>query len=204
MIIHHGSWGMNNIRHNCKTVREFIDKELMQIEGKENKYFRICTKKAYDKKQNMLLYFQDGKLKSHHSTQLEFNYEDVLDYEIFEFYSMDDLKVTNIVSVQDDCLEDLKKRLDKDSGGAITFNLDTLGMSEDEKFIYHINKACENAEVKNIVKSSAYIEDKIVAKALRMLFKETDKIIGLNNRIKELEKLVEQQSQQIKWLGKTK
>lgn len=204
MIIHHGNWGMNNIRHNCKTVREFIDKELMRIEGKENKYFRICTKKSYNKKQNMLLYFQDGKLKSHHSTQVAFNYEEVLDYEIFEFYSMDDLKVTNIVSVDCDCKEELKENFKKEDMGIFKFDLETLGMSKEEELKYYINKMIEEDKVKSIVKSSSYVEDKIVAKALKMLFKETNEIIDLRNRISELERVVEQQSQQIKWLGKNK
>lgn len=204
MIIHHGSWGMNNIRHNYKTVKEFIDNEIMRIEGKENKYFRICTKKSYNGKQNMLLYFQDGKLKSHHSTQVAFNYNDVLEYEIYEMYSMDDLKVTNIVSVDCDCLEDLEKKLKQKDEEVLTFNLETLGMSKQEKIKYHLNKIFEENEVKNIVKSSEYIEGNIVAKALRMLFKQTDEITTLNNRMTELERIVEQQSQQIKWLSNNK
>lgn len=204
MIIHHGHWGMNNISHNCKTVKEFIYEEIMKIDGKENKYFRICTKKAYDKKQNMLLYFQDGKLKSHHSTKRKFDYNDVLDYEIFEFYSMDDLKVSNIVSVDDDCIEKFQEKLKQKDKNFIKIDLETLGMTEEEKLKYRINQIFEEDKVKNIIKSSAYVEDKIVAKALRMLFKETDEIIKLRNRISELERMVEQQSQQIKWLSKNK
>lgn len=204
MIIYHKEWIEYNIRHKCKTVKEFIEKELMKIDGKENKYFRICTKKAYDGKQNMILYFQDGKLKSHHSTQVAFDYNDVLKYEIYEFYSMDDLKVTNIVSVEHDCLEGLEKELKQKEGTDLTIDVKTLGMSEQEKLRYHLNKVCEDIAIKGVVESNECLDGNIAVKALRMLFKETDKITKLNNRIKELEKLVEQQSQQIKWLGKNK
>ena len=77
-------------------------------------------------------------------------------------------------------------------------------MSKEEELKYYINKMIEEDKVKSIVKSSSYVEDKIVAKALKMLFKETNEIIDLRNRISELERVVEQQSQQIKWLGKNK
>lgn len=204
MIIHHRSWGCNNIYHKCKTVKEFIDSELMKIENKEKKYFRICTKNSYNGKQNMLLYFQDGKLKSHHSTQIAFDYNDVLDYEIYDLYSMDDLKVDNIVSVDDDCLEELQEKFKEEDDEFFKIDLETLGMSKEEKFKYSIDKMFEEDEIKKIVKSNAYVEDKIVVKALRMLFEETDEVRYLKNRVKKLEKTVERQSQQIKWLGKNK
>jgi len=53
MVIHHRSWGGNNIKHRYRTVREFIEKELPTIDNKEKKYFRICTKVQYDGKANM-------------------------------------------------------------------------------------------------------------------------------------------------------
>lgn len=204
MIIHHRSWGGNNIRHSCRTVKEFINEELMKIDGKENKYFRICTKKEYNGKSNMLLYFQDGKLKSHHSTKVAFDYNDVLDYEIYELYSMNDLKVDNIVSVDYDCLKELKKMLRGKEEKVLTFDLETLGMSEEEKLRHRLNKIFEENRVKDIIESGESIEDDVLAKALRILFKQTGEITKLNNRISELEKIVEQQSQQIKWLGKNK
>lgn len=204
MIIHHRSWGGNNIRHSCRTVEEFINEELMKIDGKENKYFRICTKKEYNGKSNMLLYFQDGKLKSHHSTKVAFDYNDVLDYEIYELYSMNDLKVDNIVSVDYDCLKELEKMLKEKKEKDLTFDLETLGMSEEEKLRHRLNKIFEENRVKDIIESGESIEDDVLAKALRILFKQTGEITKLNNRISELEKIVERQSQQIKWLGKNK
>lgn len=204
MIIHHIDWVGNKICHRCKTVREFINEELMKIDGKENKYFRICTKKEYYGKKNLLLYFQDGKLKSHHSTQIAFDYNDVLDYEIYGFYSMDDLKVTNIVSVDCDCLEEFEKKLKEKDEEVLTFNLETIGMPEQEKIKYYINKVCEDIKIKGVIKSNECLDDDIVVKALRMLFKETDEIVVLNNKIAELERRIEQQSQQIQWLGKYK
>lgn len=206
MIIHHRDWLGDNISHECKTVREFINKELMKISNKEKKYFRICTKAQYEGKQNLLLYFQDGKLKSHHSTKIAFDYNDVLDYEIYGTYSIDDLEVTNIDSIDSDCEEEMAEKLNKiaNRNKDLIIDRETLGMSKQEKIMYSIDKMFEEDVIRRSIKDNKDITDDTIVKALKILFKQTDEITTLNNKIAELEKKVEQQSQQIKWLGKNK
>lgn len=46
----------------------------------------IYLLQALNGKQNMILYFQGGVLKSHHTTFQNFDYNDVLDYEISPSY----------------------------------------------------------------------------------------------------------------------
>ncbi|PWX17050.1 hypothetical protein CYK66_00930 [Clostridium perfringens] len=75
-------------KHEEKTVRDFIDNIIYKTEDRENKVFVIHTIQALNGKQNMILYFQDGVLKSHHTTFQKFDCNDVLDYEISPSYKL--------------------------------------------------------------------------------------------------------------------
>lgn len=88
MILKGRKWGILNIEHRCRTVREFIDIELINIEDREKKCFKISTKKPFMDMQNLVLFFEDGVLKSNHTTGRSFDYHDVLDYEILQKYAM--------------------------------------------------------------------------------------------------------------------
>lgn len=131
MIFYNHGWLGGNIKHNSKTVREFIEKEIMTKDDKENKYFRICLKNGLDGCRKLVLYFQDNKLKSHHSTGKKFNYNDVIDYEVYEYYSIDDIKNSEVRSFDYDSIEEMETELNEES-------LDTIGMTEDEKVEYAI------------------------------------------------------------------
>lgn len=87
------------IKHRCKTVRDFIDIELIKIEDRENKCFKITTKNSFNDMQNLILFFEDGILKSNHTTGKKFDYNDVLDYEILENYAMQYIESDDIESV---------------------------------------------------------------------------------------------------------
>ncbi|WP_346937332.1 hypothetical protein [Clostridium sp.] len=204
MVIHHRSWGENNIKHRHRTVREFIEKELPRINNKEKKYFRICLKEQYDGKANMLLYYQDGKLKSHHSTKISFDYSYVLDYEIHEYYSIDDLEVTNMYSVEFDCEEKIKEERSRkvERNKRLLIDMETLGMTEDEKVAYELDRMFKEDSIRKAIKKEAEIPQSMVVKALKMMLKESEEITYLRNRISELEEIVDRQTQQIKWLGK--
>lgn len=88
MVVKGRKWGLLNIEHRCITVREFIDIELMNIEDREKKCFKISTKAPFKDMQNLVLFFENGILKSNHTTGKEFDYHDVLDYRIWENYAM--------------------------------------------------------------------------------------------------------------------
>ncbi|WP_302782623.1 hypothetical protein [Clostridium saudiense] len=199
MVIHHRVWAGNNIKHKYKTVKEFIDNELMKIENKEKKYFRISTKVEFKGKRNLLLYFQDGKLKSHHSTTVAFDYNDVLEYDIFEYYSMNDISVENIISVDCDCEEEINAKF-KESN-RLNIDIDTIGMTREEKSSYRIKKMIENNNIKDTIKKEAKTTDDIIIKALNLLFEETEENVTLKNEVKELRRVLEEKEQQIKWLG---
>lgn len=92
----------NVIEHSEKTVRDFIDNIIYETEGKENKAFLIHTTKALNGNQNMILYFQDGVLKSHHTTFQKFDYNDVLDYEISPSYRVKYVLLEDILSIDTD------------------------------------------------------------------------------------------------------
>lgn len=79
---------MPNIEHRCRTVREFIDIEIRSIEDREKKCFRISTINPFKDMQNLVLFYEDGILKSNHTTGIRFDYHDVLDYEIVKNYAM--------------------------------------------------------------------------------------------------------------------
>ncbi|OPX47852.1 hypothetical protein [Clostridium thermobutyricum] len=103
----------DKINHNCNTVREFIENIIEKTEDKENKYFKISTKVGLSGNRNMILYYQDGILKSHHTTRQKFDYKLVLDYEIYDEYYMGILKMNNILSYDFDSREELKKFIEQ-------------------------------------------------------------------------------------------
>ena len=99
LILKGRRFGGLNIKHRCRTVREFIDIELRRIEDRENKCFKISTKRPFNDMQNLVLFFEDGILKSNHTTGKKFDYNDVLDYEILEKYAMQYIESDDIESV---------------------------------------------------------------------------------------------------------
>lgn len=115
MIMYNHGWIGGNIEHNCKTLKEFIDKEIMTTKDKENKYFRIFLKYPYEGKRKIVLYFQDGKLKSHHSSGKKFDIKDVISYEVDKKYSVDDINDKEVRSYDYDSLEELENDLKKET-----------------------------------------------------------------------------------------
>lgn len=198
MVIHHIHWYGNKIQHDCKTVREFIDKELMKIENKEKKYFRIRTKQAYNRCNNLLMYFQNGELKSHHSTCIRFDYKDVLDYEICDGYSMNDITVDNIISIDCDYREEIEKQFEEEN---FTFDIETLGMSKEEEKKYHRVKIFEEVEIINKIKNNEDLDSNSLKRALQILIKPYEEIVKTKRELQELKKEVYEKDQKIKWLG---
>lgn len=103
----------NVIDHSEKTVRDFIDNIIYKTEDRENKVFVIHTIQALNGKQNMILYFQDGVLKSHHTTFQKFDYNDVLDYEISPSYRVKYVLLEDILSVDADSEEKMEDRFSR-------------------------------------------------------------------------------------------
>lgn len=201
MVIDHRNWLENNIKHKCKTVKDFIDNELMKIENKEKKYFIICLKEEYVDKKNLVLYFQDGKLKSHHSTMVAFDYNDVLECEIQKYYSMFDITIDKIVSIDCDSIEEIVSKLIPRSLFDKDIDIDTLGMTETEKNHYILNKMFEEYNIIETIRKESKISDDIFTKCLNLSLEKINESKSSIRRIEKLEWVVEQQAQQIKWLS---
>lgn len=89
------------------TVEEFIKEVIERDDERHLKYYGIILKaELYSR--NMVLYYQDGILKSHHSSGLRMDYDDYLNYEITKKYMTDYITVGNI--------RDFKKDYDGEDG----------------------------------------------------------------------------------------
>lgn len=81
------------------TVIEFINKIVLTDENKGQKYYRISTKQSRGGKQNLIIYYEDSKIKSHHSNGKEFDYSKVIDGEILPFYYEKTIRPEDIISM---------------------------------------------------------------------------------------------------------
>lgn len=89
------------------TVEEFIKEVIERDDERHLKYYGIILNaELYSR--NMVLYYQDGVLKSHHSSGLRMDYNDYLDCEITKKYVADYITVANI--------RDFKKDYDGEDG----------------------------------------------------------------------------------------
>ncbi|EOU1742887.1 hypothetical protein LTY04_001112 [Clostridium perfringens] len=75
--------------------------------------FVIHTIQELNGKQNMILYFQDGVLKSHHTTYQKFDYNDVLDYEISPSYRVKYVLLEDVLSLDADSKEKMEDRFSR-------------------------------------------------------------------------------------------
>ena len=112
---------------------------------------------------------------------------------------MNDISVENIISVDCDCEEEINAKF-KESN-RLNIDIDTIGMTREEKSSYRIKKMIENNNIKDTIKKEAKTTDDIIIKALNLLFEETEENVTLKNEVKELRRVLEEKEQQIKWLG---
>jgi hypothetical protein len=112
MIICNSTNGTKELSHNVTTVQEFIDKVIMHDLNRYKKSYFISTKEQYDGgKNNMVLYWQNETLKSHHSAFEKFDYTNVMDWEICSYYYEKIITVDDIVSMDKDDIDSKKERL---------------------------------------------------------------------------------------------
>lgn len=172
------------IETSCKTLKEFIDNELSKIQDKEKKYFLINLEKDYLGNRNLLLYYQDNVLKSHHRGGYKFDYKEVLNYPVGSKYGMYDITIDNIISVDKDNIdEEIDKRLKRLSR-------------------FDIDEICDELETDSSIES--YIDnnndkDDIILSICKILNKQDSQITYLTNTVKELKEKNELLSQKLKW-----
>lgn len=90
------------------TLIEFINSVIEKDEDKELKYYGVHLLENISTR-NMVLYYQKGELKSHHTTFCKFEYKDYLNSLIDKGYFCDYIKVKHINSFDKDNSEEDNK-----------------------------------------------------------------------------------------------
>ncbi|MBO3388303.1 hypothetical protein JJB46_08500 [Clostridium perfringens] len=186
----------NVIEHSEKTVKDFINNIIYKTEDKENKAFLIHTTKALNGNQNMILYFQDGVLKSHHTSFGKFDYNDVLNYEVSPSYRVKYIVLEDILSLD----ADYKKQMEDRYSRKI---IDRYSFSYRYGTDYVLNRMFDDDELKRFIKEQDDDRFKEVVSILcdKVLDNESN-ILSLKNIIKERARDIYILEQQIKWLSK--
>lgn len=182
-------------KHEEKTVRDFIDNIIYKTEDKENKVFVIHTIQSLNGKQNMILYFQDGVLKSHHTSFGKFDYNDVLDYEISPSYRVKYVLLEDILSVDDNYEEQMEDRYSRKTRDRHIFSY-RYGTD------YVLNRMFDDDELKRFIKEQDDDRFKEVVSILcdKVLENESN-ILSLKNIINNHARDIYILEQQIKWLS---
>ncbi|MGU8424786.1 hypothetical protein ACV3SE_05745 [Clostridium perfringens] len=186
----------NVIEHSEKTVRDFIDNIIYETEDKENKAFLIHTTKALNGNQNMILYFQDGVLKSHHTTFQKFDYNDVLDYEISSSYRVKYVLLEDILSIDTDNEKEMEDRFSRKIVDRHRFSYRYVND-------YVLNRMFDDDELRKFIKNQEDERFKEVVSILcdKVLDNESY-ILSLKNTINSHARDIYILEQQIKWLSK--
>lgn len=185
----------NVIEHSEKTVKDFIDNIIYKTEDKENKVFVIHTIQSLNGKQNMILYFQDGVLKSHHTSFGKFDYNDVLNYEVSPSYRVKYIVLEDILSVDDNYEEEMEDRYSRKTRDRHSFSY-IYGTD------YVLNRMFDDDELKNFIKEQDDDRFKEVVSILcdKVLENESN-ILSLKNIINNHARDIYILEQQIKWLS---
>ncbi|HFD2043863.1 TPA: hypothetical protein ACF2DM_000673 [Clostridium perfringens] len=164
-------------KHEEKTVRDFIDNIIYKTEDRENKVFVIHTIQSLNGKQNMILYFQDGVLKSHHTTFQKFDYNDVLNYEVSPSYRVKYIVLEDILSVDDNYEEEMEDRYSRKTRDRHRF-------SYRYKTDYVLNRMFDDDELKRFIKEQDDDRFKEVVSILcDQVLENESNILSLNNII---------------------
>lgn len=198
MIIKESDCSENKKLSGNYTVGKFINKVMLKKNDVDKKYFAITLRESIGGNQNMILYMQNGAVKSHHSSYGKFDYRDCLDCEIFPYYNESYIRFDNIKCFDFNCEEELINHIN---------------------FIYKKNDYTIHLESKDERIKRVLDENYIKNKVLREEFKEVDllkviKILVSDNKKKELEikklrsevdkieERLEELNDKIKWLAR--
>jgi len=99
MILRHCDLGNEKKLEKSMTIKEFIRDIILPDTNKEYKCYKITINESINGKQNLILYYQDHKIKSHHSTGVEFDYKEILNNKICLHYLEKVIRAEDIVSM---------------------------------------------------------------------------------------------------------
>lgn len=195
MILRHRDWDSEKELEKPMTVGQFVQEIVLNDENKEKKYFRISMKQAIDGKSNLIIYCQDNKVKSHHSTGIEFDYNSVIDWEILPHYSERIIRSEDIISMS---LDFEPKRKHK----AKTWTKEGMDKISKELSSEWERDLSEENNRKRVFNNNVTQDDLITC--IRQLIEDLQKQklanTNLEQRINECKEREENLQQQIKWL----
>ena len=196
MILRH--FDEEAIYHNARTVREFITKVISTTDKKEEKMFKITTKEEFDGKQNLILYLQDGLVKSHHSTGKKFDCNEILYAKIFNTYETKIITSDDIRSYIDDNEEELKNKLNKkfECYTRILFKYPEIDEEKISDNISEIRKFSDGESTKEL--------NEIVKMLCENYRNDESRISILEQSLKEISNENYILNEKIRWLNKNK
>jgi len=195
MILRHRDWDSEKELEKPMTVGKFIEEIVLKDKNKERKYFKISIKEEISGKSNLIIYYQNNEIKSHHSTGIEFNYNEIVDLEIRPYYYERVTRVEDIISMNLDFEPEKNNK-------ATTLSKEKMDKITKELLIKWEREELERNNRKKVFYDNINQEDLIIC--VRQLLEDLEKqklmhydLLYKINRCKEKEKNLQQQ---IKWL----
>nr|WP_321026997.1 hypothetical protein [Clostridium neonatale]DAW05981.1 MAG TPA: hypothetical protein [Caudoviricetes sp.] len=179
-------------------IKDVVEKDL----DKELKYYCITLKKELSGR-NMVLYYQYGILKSHHTSYSKMDYKDYLEYEIFDHYKSNYIEVDNVISYNenyrgDDCnkpknveIKPIDKKMQKEIIDNVFKELEIEDIRKEK--LYKIkNRRNEELDLNDIIECVRQMIEDNLQKSTNEYIKE--------DRIKKLEDENKKLQARVKWL----
>ncbi|MBW9170763.1 hypothetical protein K2F43_06025 [Clostridium estertheticum] len=194
MMLRHRDWDKYGKLQKTMTVEDFIKEIVLTDKNKECKYYRISLTEQLGSKSNLMIYYQDNIVKSHHSTRAKFDYKDVLDNEIIIGYSERTITVEDIISMKLDFVAEDKVHTD-------------LTQEERDKVVEKLHREWDEEELeksnrKNVFNGDVGVKELVacVQQLVKDLEKQNSKNYEFRDEIAKCKDREDILQQQIKWL----
>ena len=194
MILRHRDWDKYGKLQRTMTVGDFVNEIVLTDKNKECKYYRISITEEREGKSNLVIYYQDNIVKSHHSTGAEFDYKDVVDCEIITGYSERTITVEDIISMKLDFVAKDKVHT-------------TLTKEERDKVLEKLHRKWDEEELeksnrKNVFNGDVGVKELVacVQQLVKDLGEQKSKNYEFRDEIAKCKEREDILQQQIKWL----
>ncbi|AVQ47469.1 hypothetical protein [Clostridium botulinum] len=193
MILRHRDWDIEKNLERSMTIKEFIKDIVLTDVNKEYKYYRITMNESIDGKKNFIIYYQDNKIKSHHSTGIEFDYKKMFNKKIHSDYLERIIRVEDIISMDLDF--ELEKKHKQLNNNKVYKIVEELKKEWEQEIL-------ESDNMKKVFKDSISKDDLIIC--IRQLVENLEKQHLENSELQQqIDRCKEKEDnlqQQIKWL----
>ncbi|KEI83384.1 hypothetical protein [Clostridium botulinum] len=193
MILRHRDWDIEKKLERSMTIKEFIKDIVLADSNKNYKYYRITMNESIDGKKNFIIYYQDSKVKSHHSTGIEFDYKEMLNQKICLYYLERTIRVEDVINMDLDF--ELKKKYKQLKNAEVCKGIKGVIKKWEQEIL-------ERDNIKKVFKDSVSKDDLIIC--IRQLIENIEKKNMEHSELAyEIDKCKKRQNdlqQQIKWL----